>query len=166
MSDEENEARETQRHIFSIFWASLSHFRLPFNHKHPSIHVHLWGRTQAHRLGGAVSFFEQVAPSATSSQMGKKQIINLLLSTLRKLNYIFSFGSCATATINATWRTARRNRVKQSIINHTATSQRHPNEVWRWRCIRRDSLIMCHSTALYWAMVVLSSFGDGWEGKA
>lgn len=96
----------------------------------------------------------------------EKKIINLLLSTLRKLNYIFSFGSCATATINATWRTARRNRVKQSIINHTATSQRHPNEVWRWRCIRRDSLIMCHSTALYWAMVVLSSFGDGWEGKA
>lgn len=96
----------------------------------------------------------------------EKKIINLLLSTLRKLNYIFSFGSCATATINATWRTARRNRVKQSIINHTATSQRHPNEVWRWRCIRSDSLIMCHSTALYWAMVVLSSFGDGWEGKA
>lgn len=31
-----------------------------------------WGRTQAQKLGGAVSFFEQVAPSATSSQMGKK----------------------------------------------------------------------------------------------
>lgn len=27
---------------------------------------------EKHRLGGAVSFFEQVAPSATSSQMGKK----------------------------------------------------------------------------------------------